>query len=95
MDKATVDAMVSLLNNAMRANQRGYDPHVVTLIGRAMRADQRSHDTALSTGQRGFHAGMREGLLQAIAVFSNVEVKDIREGVLGKGNPYPEFSHHE
>jgi hypothetical protein len=68
---------------------------LVTLIGRAMRADQRSQDSNLSSGQRGFHAGMREGYLQAIATLVGKQVHDIREGVLGKGNPYPEFSHHE
>lgn len=63
------------------------------LIGRAMRADQRSRDFLTSKTRQAFHSGAREGYLQAIALMCGTEVKDIRRYVLGKGNPYPEFSH--
>lgn len=65
---------------------------MATLIGRAMRADQRSMDSELSPASKAFHAGLREAYLQSIALLAGTQVKDIRMGVLGKGNPYPEFS---
>lgn len=56
---------------------------IAIMTGRAMRAHARSVDTQLPKSQRDFHAGRREAYLQAIAVISEVDVKDIREGVLG------------
>lgn len=56
---------------------------VAIFTGRAMRADLKSQDPNLSKSDRTFHAGRREGYLQAIAIACNCEVADIRKGVLG------------
>ena len=56
---------------------------IATMTGRTMRADAKSYDNTLPKSQRDFHAGRREGYLQAIAVTLGLEVKDIRVSVLG------------
>jgi hypothetical protein len=56
---------------------------IAIFTGRAMRADLKSKDVNLPKSQRDFHAGRREGYLQAIAIACDCEVAEIRRDVLG------------
>lgn len=56
---------------------------IAIFTGRAMRADLKSQDPNLPRSQREFHAGRREGYLQAIAIACDCEVAEIRRDVLG------------
>lgn len=56
---------------------------IAIFTGRAMRADLKSKDATLPKSQRDFHAGRREGYLQAIAIACDCEVAEIRRDVLG------------
>lgn len=58
---------------------------VMLMTGRANRAYASSLDKSISIERRIFHAGRAEAYLQAIAVTLGVEVKTIRQTVLGTG----------